>query len=266
MSELKYEDLDSVIKNADSSLVQLLAIQLKKSMEDLQKSEDSESQLIDERDHAEGAIADMYNAAIGRQPEWSNWFGFSDAVTEVGGEVYALRQKISKSEKLLNGVPDEAIAGGWTAKGLSDYAISIQQQLTATTNSLTNAQEALKSAGIEADTVQAGVMELVNRMNQVVAEMSVVEAIHDECVFITDDDYDACPKSVQKIIRSLAVMKIPATDAYLNAVRAEGVEMLVAQKMAEAKRYDSNLSREIAIAATVFANKLRAGNAGKDGV
>lgn len=37
---------------------------------------------------------------------------------------------------------------------------ALQQQLTATTNSLTNAQEALKSAGIEADTVQAGVMEL----------------------------------------------------------------------------------------------------------
>lgn len=34
----------------------------------------------------------------------------------------------------------------------------------ACTNSLTNAQEALKSAGIEADTVQAGVMELVDKL------------------------------------------------------------------------------------------------------
>lgn len=41
---------------------------------------------------------------------------------------------------------------------------ALQEQLTATNNSLTNAQEALKSAGIEADTVQAGVMELVSRL------------------------------------------------------------------------------------------------------
>ncbi|MDI9768187.1 hypothetical protein QM327_16670 [Pantoea dispersa] len=51
---------------------------------------------------------------------------------------------------------------------IAEEFMMLQQQLTATTNSLTNAQEALKSAGIEADTVQAGVMELVSRMNQVV--------------------------------------------------------------------------------------------------
>ncbi len=55
------------------------------------------------------------------------------------------------------------------------------------------------------------------------AEMSVIDAIHDKCVFITDDDYDACPKSVQEIIRSLAVMQIPATDAFLNSVRADAI-------------------------------------------
>jgi chromosome segregation ATPase len=43
---------------------------------------------------------------------------------------------------------------------------ALQEQLTATTNSLTNAQEALKSAGIEADTVQAGVMELTQKIAQ----------------------------------------------------------------------------------------------------
>lgn len=48
------------------------------------------------------------------------------------------------------------------------HIASLQEELAAATNSLTNAQEALKSAGIEADTVQAGVMELVSRMNQLV--------------------------------------------------------------------------------------------------
>ena len=55
------------------------------------------------------------------------------------------------------------------------------------------------------------------------AELSAVEVIHDECSFVTDDDYEACPEKVQKIIRNLAVMQIPATDAYLNSVRAEGI-------------------------------------------
>ncbi|HHI0248917.1 ead/Ea22-like family protein [Escherichia coli] len=45
--------------------------------------EKSEEQLINERDHAESALADMYFAATGDRPEWSNWFGFSDAVDAV---------------------------------------------------------------------------------------------------------------------------------------------------------------------------------------
>ena len=43
----------------------------------------SETQLIDERDAAHDAIAAMYEAVTGRRPEWSNWFGFVDAVEEV---------------------------------------------------------------------------------------------------------------------------------------------------------------------------------------
>lgn len=155
----------------------------------------------------------------------------------------------------LHSKSDIAAELGWRDMQIAN----LKQQLTATTNSLTNAQEALKSAGIEADMVQAGVMELVSKMNPVVAEMSAVEAIHDECVFITDDDYDACPKSVQKIIRSLAVMKIPATDAYLNAVRADGFDMAAA----EIDRWVGCdlLAREIRLKSA----QLRAGNAGKDG-
>ncbi|KON62796.1 hypothetical protein KOEU_37140 [Komagataeibacter europaeus] len=43
----------------------------------------SETQLIQERDEAEIALADMYEAATGSRPEWSNFFGFADAVEEV---------------------------------------------------------------------------------------------------------------------------------------------------------------------------------------
>ena len=53
------------------------------------------------------------------------------------------------------------------------------------------------------------------------AELNVVEAIHNDAVFITDDHYEQCPPEVQKIIRSLAVMQIPAYDAFLAEVRAQ---------------------------------------------
>ncbi|HEO9384342.1 TPA: hypothetical protein QIH20_001741 [Citrobacter freundii] len=51
-------------------------------------------------------------------------------------------------------------------------------------------------------------------------ELSAVDKIHNEAVFITDDHYEQCPPEVQKMIRSLAVLQIPAYDAYLAEVRA----------------------------------------------
>ncbi|EEQ6996045.1 ead/Ea22-like family protein [Escherichia coli] len=55
--------------------------------------EKSEEQLINERDHAESALADMYFAATGDRPEWSNWFGFSDAVDAVVDRIADLEAK-----------------------------------------------------------------------------------------------------------------------------------------------------------------------------
>ena len=55
--------------------------------------EKSEEQLINERDHAESALADMYFAATGGRPEWSNWFGFSDAVDAVVDRIADLEAK-----------------------------------------------------------------------------------------------------------------------------------------------------------------------------
>ncbi|ELQ4076429.1 ead/Ea22-like family protein [Escherichia coli] len=55
--------------------------------------EKSEEQLINERDHAESALADMYFAATGDRPEWSNLFGFSDAVDAVVDRIADLEAK-----------------------------------------------------------------------------------------------------------------------------------------------------------------------------
>ncbi len=67
--------------------------------------EKSEEQLINERDHAESALDDMYFAATGDRPEWSNWFGFSDAVDAVVDRIADLEAKqpspVVPEEKLM---------------------------------------------------------------------------------------------------------------------------------------------------------------------
>ncbi|EOA7640129.1 ead/Ea22-like family protein [Escherichia coli] len=55
--------------------------------------EKSEEQLINEHDHAESALADMYFAATGDRPEWSNCFSFSDAVDAVVDRIADLEAK-----------------------------------------------------------------------------------------------------------------------------------------------------------------------------
>ncbi|MCU3012865.1 hypothetical protein N8S84_21055 [Enterobacter hormaechei subsp. hoffmannii] len=71
---------------------------------------------------------------------------------------------------------------------------------------------------------QAGVAEGEAKCAALAAEMSAVEEIHNEAVFITDDHYEQCPPEVQKIIRSLAVMQFPAYQAFLAEVRAAAVD------------------------------------------
>lgn len=111
------------------------------------------------------------------------------------------------------------------------------------------------------------VAKLTAERDALAAEMSVMDAIHDKCLFISDDDYDACPKSVQEIIRSLAVMQIPTTSAYLNSVRAEGVESFAHHQRVIADAlpgHESQRSHRItASRAEDFAKQLRAGKDGE---
>lgn len=65
-----------------------------------------------------------------------------------------------------------------------------------------------------------------SKRRDLAAELSAVDKIHNEAVFITDDHYEQCPPEVQKIIRSLAVLQIPAYQAFLAEVRAQGVDAL----------------------------------------
>lgn len=84
----------------------------------------------------------------------------------------------------------------------SDYA-ALEQKLTDMAVQLANAE---------------------SKCRELAAELSAVDKIHNEAVFITDDHYEQCPPEVQKMIRSQAVLQIPACDAFLAEVRAQGVE------------------------------------------
>lgn len=90
------------------------------------------------------------------------------------------------------------------------------------------------------------------------AELSAVDKIHNEAVFITDDHYEQCPSEVQKMIRSLAVLQIPAYDAFLAEVRAQGVDALNIQfKKCSGMLYADSVIET----AAEFAAKLRQGAA-----
>ncbi len=112
---------------------------------------------------------------------------------------------------------------------------------------------------------QAGVAEGEAKCAALAAELNVVEAIHNDAVFITDDHYEQCPAEVQKIIRSLAVMQIPAYHAFLDEVRAQGVEMFAAHKRERQQALRSRsmrMSEEaagMAADAENFADELRKG-------
>ncbi|HFE7433329.1 ead/Ea22-like family protein [Salmonella enterica] len=70
--------------------------------------ERSETQLISERDDAESALNDAYKAVMGQTPEWSNWFGFENAIDEIDlacelwrnqtDDVIQFRQRIAELE------------------------------------------------------------------------------------------------------------------------------------------------------------------------
>ncbi|WP_368301807.1 hypothetical protein [Kluyvera sichuanensis] len=74
------------------------------------------------------------------------------------------------------------------------------------------------------ETWQAASKASEQRLAAVVAELSAIEAIHNDAVFITDEHYEQCPPEAQKIIGALAVLKIPAYDAYLAEVRTNARE------------------------------------------
>ncbi|WP_156315713.1 hypothetical protein [Kluyvera genomosp. 1] len=94
---------------------------------------------------------------------------------------------------------------------------------------------------------------------ELAAELSAIEAIHNDAVFITDEHYEQCQPAVQKIIGALAVLKIPAYDAYLAEVRARGVEMYAEATIAIGEEEEDEDIVYAGKQALLFAAQLRQG-------
>lgn len=48
--------------------------------------------VIDERDEAEAAISDIYFLVTGISPQWSNNFGYAEAISDIRDAISVLKQ------------------------------------------------------------------------------------------------------------------------------------------------------------------------------
>lgn len=107
--------------------------------------------------------------------------------------------------------------------------------------------------------------ELEGKCAALAAELSAVEAIHNDAVFITDEHYEQCPPEVQRIIRSLAVLQIPAYQNFLAEVRAQGVDAAIEElnQLAERSEKEAPIAaghyRSAALFFKLFADSIRKG-------
>lgn len=90
--------------------------------------------------------------------------------------------------------------GAELTQKMANYIIELEQKLTDMAAQLANSE---------------------SKYRELAAELSSVDKIHNDAVFITDDHYEQCPPEVQKMIRSLAVLQIPAYTGFLAEVRAQ---------------------------------------------
>lgn len=119
------------------------------------------------------------------------------------------------------------------------------------------------------DYTSVALCEAMSQRKSLAAELHAVEAIHNDAVFITDEHYEQCPEEVQKIIRSLAVMQIPAYQVFLAEVRAHDLNAFIQHHSAELDAHIKNGGeqfdeksvriRDIIVSARLFREQLRKG-------
>ncbi|HFZ7335636.1 TPA: ead/Ea22-like family protein [Salmonella enterica subsp. salamae serovar 21:z10:z6] len=115
--------------------------------------ERSETQLINERDAAESALADMYQAATGERPEWSNMFGFADAVDVVEERLATLETNQSQTTPTGVQLITEAIGAhgyivGCLLQGRPDLALEESRKWVSAFGQAAEIVSAQDAAGI----------------------------------------------------------------------------------------------------------------------
>lgn len=137
-SEAQRAEIERLTKERDEALADLRAanIECRRLEEDagateaaLAKEEATCLQIIDQRDTAEKALSDLFAMVTGRPPEWSNLFGYSEALDECADALSASLERERAMREALNvackwGIAapcwDGAVAGGlrdWIAAG-----------------------------------------------------------------------------------------------------------------------------------------------------
>ncbi|EFR2949133.1 ead/Ea22-like family protein [Salmonella enterica] len=116
--------------------------------------ERSETQLINERDSAESALADMYQAATGERPEWSNMFGFADAVDVVEERLATLEANQSQTTPTGIQLITEAIGAhgyivGCLLQGRPDLALEESRKWVSAFGQAAEIVSAQDAAGIK---------------------------------------------------------------------------------------------------------------------
>lgn len=148
-----------------------------------------------------------------------------------------------------------------------------EEVVTVLATSLLAAQQKLDAvkalAGVAGEmngVVKEGFIEVVAQRDALAAENAALNEMYRQAVKELDDTCFEMGMTRGEKSMEYAVPETPATDAYLNSVRAEGVEMLAAnhQRIVDTLNGDSLFAdgerrhAAIAAAAVYFAAKLRA--------
>lgn len=141
--------------------------------------ERSETQLINERDAAESALDDMYQAATGERPEWSNMFGFADAVDVVEERLATLESNQSQTTPTGIQLITEAIGAhgyivGCLLQGRPDLALEESRKWVSAFGQAAEIVSAQDAAGIGVKQQQDSVDSDVGSRNQ----PGMVVAVH----------------------------------------------------------------------------------------
>lgn len=145
------------LDEAESGFAPLTVERLIREREELEKRvaelERSEIQLINERDAAESALADMYQAATGERPEWSNMFGFADAVDVVEERLATLEANQSQTTPTGIQLITEAIGAhgyivGCLLQGRPDLALEESRKWVSAFGQAAEIVSAQDAAGI----------------------------------------------------------------------------------------------------------------------